>query len=105
MSIECGAGARWVFGARPVRATEARPPSNAPGPLGAEEAAMSRRRRAFTLVELLVVIGVIAGLIAILMPALNKARAQARMVACQSNMRQIGVALTMYATQHKGRPL
>src|SRR5215217_2852404 len=65
----------------------------------------SPRRRAFSLVELLVVIGIIAALISILMPALNRARVQARMVACQSNLRQIGQALTMYAGQHKGRPL
>jgi len=64
-----------------------------------------RVARGFTLVELLVVIGIIALLISILLPALNKARAQARTVACQSNMRQLGITLTAYALQHKGRTL
>jgi prepilin-type N-terminal cleavage/methylation domain-containing protein len=63
---------------------------------------MNRRRRAFTLVELLVVIGIIAILIAILLPALQKAREQARIVACASNMRQIGLAMHMYANDNKG---
>ena len=63
---------------------------------------MSRRRRAFTLVELLVVIGIIATLIAILLPALNRAREQARRIRCMSNMRQLTVAWTMYANDAKG---
>jgi prepilin-type N-terminal cleavage/methylation domain-containing protein len=60
-----------------------------------------RRKRAFTLVELLVVIGIIALLIAILLPSLNKAREQAKRVACLSNMRELYQCMRIYAAENK----
>ncbi len=60
------------------------------------------RNRGFTLIELLVVIGIIAVLAAILLPALGRARQQALSVQCISNLRQLYLANTMYASEHQG---
>ena len=58
---------------------------------------------AFTLVELLVVIGILAVLVGILLPTLGRARESAKAVQCLSNLQQIGVYLQQYQNQYKGR--
>lgn len=60
-----------------------------------------RASRGFTLVELLVVIGIIGVLLAILMPSLTKARKQSTKVACMSNLKQVFLAMQIYSTDNK----
>jgi prepilin-type N-terminal cleavage/methylation domain-containing protein len=62
----------------------------------------NRRHGAFTLSELLVVIGIVALLMGLLVPVLASARASARKIACLANLRQIGVALHSYADDNRG---
>ncbi|OHB58870.1 MAG: hypothetical protein A2Y12_00445 [Planctomycetes bacterium GWF2_42_9] len=62
-----------------------------------------KHRKAFTLVELLVVISIIAMLLAVLIPSLQKARDQAKMVVCKSNLRQVGLAFVLYAESNNGK--
>jgi prepilin-type N-terminal cleavage/methylation domain-containing protein/prepilin-type processing-associated H-X9-DG protein len=64
---------------------------------------MMHERRAFTLIEILVVVAIIALLIAILLPSLARAKAMARMVQCQSNVRQVAQAFCMYVGENKGQ--
>lgn len=63
----------------------------------------SRYHAGFTLIEVLVVVAIIALLIAILLPSLTRARAQARMVSCQSNIRQLMTAFLVYSVEYKNR--
>lgn len=63
---------------------------------------MNSSRRAFTLVEILVVLAVVGLLAAILFPVFSRVRAGARTSTCTSNLRQIGLALSLYKTDHRG---
>lgn len=99
--LSLGAVGSWAW----VRLTTA-PPVSAAGtsapPFAAEVPSPLPRRRAFTLTELLVVIGLIALLVAILLPALSRAREQSRRTNCASNLRQIMLAIQLYAHEQRG---
>ena len=64
---------------------------------------MGRKKPGFSLVELIVVIGIIAALIALLLPVVGRARQEAVRVACKSNMRQLMLAVNMYASENSGQ--
>jgi prepilin-type N-terminal cleavage/methylation domain-containing protein len=66
-------------------------------------AQIGEKKRGFTLVELLVVIGIIALLIAILLPALSRARRAANTTKCLSQLRQLAMGWQMYGMAHQGR--
>ena len=71
--------------------------------IGQFELPAGSRKPAFSLIELLVVVAIVALLLAILLPSLARAREQARLVTCQSNLHQIGTSVVTYAAESRGR--
>src|SRR2546421_3243392 len=63
---------------------------------------MTRLKRAFTLIDLLVVIGIIGILMALLLPALEKAREHANTAKCATNLRSVGQAMALYVNENHG---
>ena len=80
-----------------------RPLPTAFGPPPSPQSPHSRHPGAFTLIELLVVIGIISILASLLMPALIQAKQQANRVKCLNHIRQVNLALTLYADDHQGQ--
>src|SRR4051812_20866198 len=78
-----------------------------PPPATPTEVSMLRRparhRPAFSLVEMLIVIGILIVLLALLLPAMNRAREQSRRAVCAANLRNIGAALMRYAVDNNGK--
>src|SRR5688572_3611670 len=74
-----------------------------PNPLPEYREREKSRRRAFSLVELLVVIGIVSLLIAMLMPVLSAARQASQSTQCLSNLRQMAIAAHQYAIENSGR--
>ena len=64
----------------------------------------TEKRRAFTLIELMVVIAVLGLMVAFLLPAIQAARESSRATACRNNLKQIGIALIHYESVHKHFP-
>lgn len=100
----CGSGRLPVDSTRQPEWGEVLPGYTTESIVGIETSpSRSRDSRAFTLVELLVAISVIAVLIGLMLPAISRVRATTHRVVCSSNVRQIGLGIAMYADDYEGR--